>query len=145
VSPVHVAVFDVNVLVSSLIMKGKPRELWLRAKANEFTLLLSNQIVSEFIDVISRRKFAKYVKTQDVRVFLQALHQTAKFTRIKSRFKIVKADPADDTILRTALDGKADYIVSGDNHLLSLGTFRGIEILTVDEMLTLLKEEKAQK
>ena len=144
-SPVHVAVFDVNVLVSSLIMKGKPRELWLRAKANEFTLLLSNQIVSEFIDVISRRKFAKYVKTQDVRVFLQALHQTAKFTRIKSRFKIVKADPADDTILRTALDGKADYIVSGDNHLLSLGTFRGIEILTVDEMLTLLKEEKAQK
>jgi predicted nucleic acid-binding protein len=35
--------------------------------------------------------------------------------------------------------------VSGDNHLLSLGTFRGIKILTVDEMLTLLKEEKAQK
>ena len=141
----HVAVFDVNVLVSSLIMKGKPRELWLRAKTNEFTLLLSSQIVSEFIYVISRRKFAKYVKAHDVRVFLQALHQTAKFARIKSRFKIVKADPADDTILRTAFDGKADCIVSGDNHLLSLGTFRGIKILTVDEMLTLLKEEKAQK
>jgi putative PIN family toxin of toxin-antitoxin system len=141
----HVAVFDVNVLVSSLIMKGKPRELWLRAKANEFTLLLSSQIVSEFIDVISRRKFAKYVKAHDVRVFLQALHQTAKFIRTKSRFKIVKADPADDTILRTAFDGKADCIVSGDNHLLSLRTFRGIKILTVDEMLTLLKEEKAQK
>ena len=141
----HLTVFDVNVLVSSLIMKGKPRELWLRAKANEFTLLLSSQIISEFIDVISRRKFAKYVKAHDVRVFLQALHQTAKFTRIKSRFKVVKADPADDTILRTALDGKADCIVSGDNHLLSLGTFRGIKILTVDEMLTLLKEEKTQK
>jgi putative PIN family toxin of toxin-antitoxin system len=145
VSLVHVVAFDVNVLVSSLIMRGKPRELWLRAKANEFTLLLSSQIVSEFIDVISRRKFAKYVKAHDVRVFLQALHQTAKFARIKSRFKIVKADPADDTILRTAFDGKADCIVSGDNHLLSLGTFRGIKILTVDEMLTLLKEEKAQK
>ena len=144
-SIVHVVVFDVNVLVSSLIMKGKPRELWLRVKANEFTLLLSSQIVSEFIDVISRRKFAKYVKAQDVRVFLQALHQTAKFTRTKSRFKIVKADPADDTILRTAFDGKANYIVSGDNHLLSLGTFRGIKILTVDEMLRLLKEEQAQK
>jgi len=56
----HVAVFDVNVLVSSLIIKGKPRDLWLKARANEFTLLLSSQIVSEFIDVISRRKFAKY-------------------------------------------------------------------------------------
>jgi putative PIN family toxin of toxin-antitoxin system len=141
----HVAVFDVNVLVSSLIMKGKPRELWLRARANEFTLLLSSQIVSEFVTVISRRKFAKYVKTHDVKVFLQALHQTAKFTQIKSSFKVVKADPADNNILRTAFDGKADCIVSGDNHLLSLKTFRGIKILTVDEMLTLLKEEKAQK
>jgi len=141
----YVAVFDVNVLVSSLIMKGRPRELWLRARANEFTLLVSSQIVSEFIDVISRRKFVRYVKEYDVRVFLEALHQTAKFTRIKSRFKVVKADPADDTILRTAFDGKADCIVSGDNHLLSLGAFRGIRILTVDEMLTLLKEEKAQK
>ena len=141
----HVAVFDVNVLVSSLIMKGKPRELWLRAKANEFTLLLSSQIVSEFIDVINRRKFATYVTAHDVKVFLEALHQTAKFTQIKSKFKVVKADPADDAILRTAFDGKADCIVSGDNHLLSLGAFRGIRILTVDELLTSLKKEKAHK
>ena len=136
----HIAVFDVNVLVSSLIMKGKPRELWLKARANEFTLLLSSQIVSEFVEVISRRKFARYVKEYDVRIFLEALHQTAKFTPIKSKFKVVKADPADDTILRTAFDGRADYIVSGDKHLLALGTFRGIKILTVDEMLTVLKE-----
>lgn len=74
---------------------------------------------------------------------MEALHQTAKFTRIKSKFKIVKADAADDTILRTAFDGKANCIASGEKHLLSLGTFRGIRILTVDEMLTLLKEEKS--
>jgi len=141
----YVAVFDVNVLVSSLITKGRSRELWLRVRANEFTLLLSRQIVSEFINVISRGKFTRYVKEYDVRVFLEALHQTAKFARIKSRFKVVKVDPADDIILRTAFDGKADCIVSGDSHLLSLGAFRGIRILTVDEMLTLLKEEKAQK
>jgi putative PIN family toxin of toxin-antitoxin system len=137
----YVAVFDVNVLISSLIMKGKPRELWLKARTNEITLLLSTQIISEFINVISRKKFTKYVKEHDVKLFLKALHQTAKFTQIKSKFKVVKADPADDIILRTAFDGKADYIVSGDNHLLSLGTFRGIKILTVDQMLTLLKQE----
>jgi putative PIN family toxin of toxin-antitoxin system len=141
----HVAVFDVNVLVSSLIVKGKPRELWLKARANEFTLLLSSKIVSEFIDVISRRKFTKYVKEYDVKVFLEALHQTAKFTRIKSKFNVVTADPADDVILRTAVDGKADCIVSGDKHLLALKEFRGIKILTVDEMLSLLKEEKPPK
>jgi len=48
-------------------------------------------------------------------------------------------------VLQAAFDGKADCIVSGDNHLLSLGTFRGIRILTVDELLTSLKKEKAQK
>lgn len=138
----RVAVFDVNVLVSSLIVKGKPRELWLRARANEFRLLLSSQIVSEFIGVLSRRKFGRYVKECDVRVFLEALHQTAKFTRVRSRFRVVEADPGDDVVLRTAVDGKADCIVSGDKHLLSLGAFRGIRILTVDEMLTLLEEEE---
>ncbi|MEM2148077.1 MAG: putative toxin-antitoxin system toxin component, PIN family [Candidatus Bathyarchaeia archaeon] len=141
----HIAVFDVNVLISSLIIKGKPRDLWLKARTNEFTLLLSSQIIAEFIDVISRRKFSKYVKEYDIKVFLEALHQTAKFTRIKSKFKIVEEDPADDIILRTAVDGKADLIVSGDKHLLALKEFRGIKILTADEMLNLLKEEKSPK
>jgi len=136
----HAVVFDVNVLVSSLIIKGKPKELWLKARAKEFTLVLSSQIISELINVISRKKFEKYVKEYDVRVFLEALHRTAKFTRIRSRFKIVKEDPTDDIMLRTTYDGKADYIISGDKHLLSLGEFRGIKIVTVNEMLKLLKE-----
>jgi len=131
-------VFDVNVLVSGLIVKGKPQELWLKAKAKEFTLIASHQIVSEFVKVICRKKFEKYVNEDDVRMFLEDLHQTAKFIRLRSKFKVVKEDPADDTILRTAYDGKADYIISGDNHLLSMGEFRGTKIVKIDEMLNLL-------
>jgi predicted nucleic acid-binding protein len=52
----------------------------------------------------------------------------------------VKADPTDDIILRTAYDGKADYIVSGDEHLLALKEFKGIKIVTVSEMLEVLNE-----
>ena len=133
-------VFDVNILVSSLIIKGKPRELWLKARSNEFTLILSSQIISEFINVVSRKKFEKYVKEHDVRVFLEAIHQTAKFTQIRSKFKIVEEDATDDIILRTAYDAKADYIISRDRHLLSLRQFRGIKIVTVDEMLKILME-----
>jgi predicted nucleic acid-binding protein len=63
------------------------------------------------------------------------------FVKVKSRFKKVKADPTDDDIiLRTAYDGKADYIVSGDEHLLALKEFKGIKIVTVSEMLEVLKE-----
>jgi putative PIN family toxin of toxin-antitoxin system len=117
-------VFDVNVLVSSLITRGKPRELWFKARRNNFRLILSKEIVSEFAKVISRGKFSKYIGKEDVKVFLQAIYETALFVKIKSRFKIVKEDPDDDIILRTAYDSEADYIVSGDRHLLSLQEFK---------------------
>ena len=132
-------VFDVNVLVSSLITRGKPRELWLKARRKSFTLVLSKEIISEFVEVMSREKFSRYVNEEDLRVFLQALYETALLVRIKSRFKIVKEDPEDDMVLRTAYDAKADYIVSGDKHLLSLREFREIRIVSVDEMLKILE------
>ena len=58
-------VFDLNVLVSSLIVKGKPQDLW-KAKNNEFTLEISNEMFSEFVNVVSRKKFEKYVTDFDV-------------------------------------------------------------------------------
>jgi len=73
---------------------------------------------------------------------LRVINRVAKIVNVTSQFKAVKEDPDDDIVVRTAFDGKANYIVSGDKHLLSLGTFRGINILTADEMLTLLKEIK---
>jgi uncharacterized protein len=138
----HSVVFDVNVLVSSLIVEGKPEELWLEAKANKFVLISSRQIVSEFVKVISRKKFEKYVDEKDIRLFLEDLHKTAKFIPVKSKFEVVKEDPSDDVILRTAYDGKADYVISGDRHLLYLGVFRGIHIIAVAEVLNLLKNER---
>jgi putative PIN family toxin of toxin-antitoxin system len=140
-----VVVFDVNVLVSSLILRGKPRELWFKAVSGEFTLVLSTQIVSEFVDVVSRRKFRRYVGERDVRVFLGALYQTAKLTRVRSRFKAVASDPADDLVLRTAHDGGADHVVSGDRHLLDMKMFRSIRIVTVDDMLERLTQERTEE
>ncbi|MEM2980114.1 MAG: putative toxin-antitoxin system toxin component, PIN family [Thermoproteota archaeon] len=134
-------VFDVNVLVSSLITRGKPRVLWLKARKKQFTLIFSNEIVSEFVKVMSHKKFSRYVEEEDIRVFLRALYETALSVKIKSKFRVVKDDPDDDTILRTAYDSRADYIVSGDKHLLSLGKFKDIKIVTVDEMLKILRRK----
>ena len=133
-----VVVFDLNVLVSSLIVKGKPQDLWRKAKNNEFTLEISNEMFSEFVNVVSRKKFEKYVTDIDVKLFLADLSRIGKFVKVKSRFKVISEDPDDDIIVRTAYDGKADYIVSGDRHLLALKEFKGIRILTVDEMLQYL-------
>jgi len=52
---------------------------------------------------------------------------------------VVKKDPNDDIVLRTAYDGRVDCIVSGDEHLLALKKFRGIKIMTVSKTLELIE------
>ncbi len=129
-------VLDTNVLVSALIKAGKPRDLFNKLAKNK-QIVLSRAILEEFLDVIEDFKVAKYTSEQDLAVFLEALGNAATIAQVKSRFKAVKEDPDDDIIVRAAYDGKADYIVSGDRHLLALKEFRGIRILTVDEMLNI--------
>lgn len=134
-----VVVFDLNVLVSALITREKPRELWLKTVRKEFTLVLSGKIRSEFLRVIGRKKFRKYLSERDVIDFLKILNNTARFVRPISKLQVIEEDPDDNLILTTAVDGRANYIVSGDRHLLDLGEFRGIKIVTVDRMLGILE------
>jgi uncharacterized protein len=132
-------VFDVNVLVSSLISKGKPRRLWLKAVRREFQLVLSRRIVEEFVEVISRTKFQRYLAEQDVIDFLEALSTRARIVRTRSRLRVIMEDPEDNIILAAAYDAKADYVVSGDKHLLGLKEFEGTGIVTVETMLEVLR------
>ena len=132
-------VLDTNVLVSALIMRGKPRELIFRIIEGKAQLFLSKSILEEFANVAYDPKITKYVGEKDLREFLKIIGSIAKLVKIRSKFKIVTHDPSDDVVLRTAFDGKVDYIVSGDEHLLSLREFRKIKIVSVSEMLDLLK------
>ena len=90
--------------------------------------------------MIGREKIRRYTETRDVLDFLEALNATARFVVVRSRFRAVKEDPKDDVILASAFDGKADYIVSGDRHLLQLKRFKGIKIVTVAQALNALKK-----
>jgi uncharacterized protein len=137
-------VFDTNVLISGLIKTGKPKELLQKIAAKK-ALVLSKPILDEFVRVAQEGKIRKYVTAEDVDVFLRFLGTFAKVVELSSKFNVVKEDPADDVILRTAYDAKATFIVSGDKHLLSLGEFRGIRIVTIDEMLQLLETNLLRK
>jgi len=66
--------------------------------------------------------------------------QTAEQVTVVSKFKIVTQDFKDNMVLETAYDGGADFIVSGDDHLLSLDSFRGISIVSVKQMFAYLEE-----
>ncbi len=112
-------VLDTNVLISALFKKGKPRTLFYETVEGKAELILSMKILEEFARTFGDPEIRKYVDEEDAINFLRVVGSVAKIVKIKSRFKVVGEDPSDDVILRTAYDGKASYIVSGDEHLLS--------------------------
>jgi putative PIN family toxin of toxin-antitoxin system len=119
--------------------------LFRKAVEKQIQLVSSNAILTEFIAVSDDPRIRKYAGQEDIIPFLRVIGKIAEIAKVKSRFKAVVQDPNDDIILRTAVDGKADIIVSGDKHLLSLGTFRGIKIMNSDQLLTLVSKEQMQK
>lgn len=134
-------VLDTNVLVSGLIMLGKPRELLSIIARREATLVLSKEILNEFTKVMRRNRLTEYVTEEQVERFIENIERIAKFVELESHLEVVN-DPNDDIVINTAIDGRADLIVSGDHHLLSLKEFRRTKIASVDEAVRKLKKRR---
>jgi len=126
-------VLDTNILVSAIIAKGKPRDLLRLAIQRRYLLIKSKETIEEFVEVLQRPKF-KMTRNEVVKA-KNALAKTGKTIKVTSKRRVVKEDPDDDIFINTALDGNADYIVSGDPHLLGLSKYKGIEIVTIKDML----------
>ncbi len=126
-------VLDTNVLISALIRDGKPRSLLNTLLSKHHTIVISEPIIEEFSRVVADERIRGYVRSVEVTNFLKTLLRSGESIRLKSRISVLGSP--DDNILRTAKDAKADLIVTGDKHLLNLGSFRGIRILTVSEAL----------
>ncbi len=131
---------DTNVLVSALVKRGKPRQLLRALRVKRISIVISKQIIEEFAEVTAHPKIRRYVDRDDIASFLAFVSSVAAYAEVRSRFKVVKEDPKDDVIVRAAYDGRVSYIVSGDRHLLRIRNFRGIKIVTVNEMLRLLRQ-----
>jgi putative PIN family toxin of toxin-antitoxin system len=126
-------VADANILVSAVIADGAPRKFLRRAISQDVELVLSLPILQEFVEVLRRPKFR--MTEAEIDRALGALIQIATVIEVLSRRRVVQADPDDDVVVNTAIDGHADWIVSGDKHLLDLGEYERIEILSVTELL----------
>ena len=130
---------DTNVLISALIINGKSRTLLFEIMRRKHELVLSKEILEEFTEVSRDPKIRRYVNEEDANVYLGSLANLARIIQIRSKFNIIKEDADDDVILRTAHDGKAKYLVTGDKHLTKLKKFKRTGIVTVDEMLRILR------
>lgn len=127
-------VFDTNVLISAfLFSQSKPRQALDQATVIG-VILLSNSVLSELEEVLYRPKFDRYLTKERRQEFLEDLTENAQFIDVTEQINECR-DPKDNKYLELALSGQAECIVTGDDDLLVLNPWRGIEILTVQEFL----------
>ena len=125
-------VADSNILISAFLRGGKPLELLELARARQIELAVSDAIVEETARVLAV-KFK--VSADDIIAFWDELRKFVKHVKPTETLDVVPGDKADSRIVECAVAAKAESIVTGDAHLLSLGEFRGIRIQRVSGFL----------
>jgi uncharacterized protein len=127
-------VIDTNVLVSASLIPGSVPHRAIKRAAREGTILLSEDVLQEFDDVIRRTRLNRRVPEAD-RLRLLADIVAGAETVVVTTLVTDCRDPDDNKFLELALDGRATCVVSGDADLLALHPFRGIPILTPQAFL----------
>lgn len=128
------AVIDVNLFVSAVISKkGNPAKLLQLWRDRAFLTVISEQMIEEFERVLRYPRVRnKYnLKDEDIGLAVGAIRKFAIVLPDLIKLDVIKEDPDDNKVLACALAAQADYIVSGDSHLLDLGVFENIPIVTV--------------
>lgn len=125
-------VLDTNEYVSALIQPaGLPAKIIKAWRSRRIQLVTSPLIQEEIERVLqySRIKKKYHLTDKDIRDFLKLIAVETLTTEDKIKVDVVEEDPSDNKFLACALEGKADYIVSSDRHLLQLESYRGMKIL----------------
>ena len=136
------AVLDANVFVSAAIHPGGPPgrilEWFLRTDA--FTLVLSEAIVVEVLRALEYPKVRRYVRRDlDPALWFEDLVVLAAFVPGAYQRPGASPDPDDDKYLAAAVEGRATWVVTGDPHLLSIGEYEGVRMISPRAFLDLLE------
>lgn len=94
-------------------------------------------ILDELTQVLAYPKLARLAAHPDLPIILAWLFNPEHLVVPARSIRVITADPADNRILEAAVAGPAEAIVSGDEHLLQLGSFEGIPIVTAAAFLGL--------
>lgn len=124
---------DTNVLISAIHFGGRPRQILEKTIRGEIQLCLSEPILEELKGVLRRPKFD--YTPEEVQIILNELIAISAFVNPTESIYVVSEDIEDNRILECAKGGEANYIVTGDAHLLQLGEYQNIKILNPFDFL----------
>ncbi len=133
-------VLDVNVWISALLWGGKPAEIIKAAEKRQVTIFLSEEIIQELSQVLtySRIRTIYEVDGLNKENLVEAVLKVSKFVKVDKKMKVVAEHPADDKFIECAQAAGATYLISGDKHLLKIGSYKKIRVLSVNEFLQTL-------
>jgi uncharacterized protein len=129
-------VVDTNVLISALLYGGLPEQIILAGLRGEVKILTSILLLEELERVLAKkfRLDPSFVKDS-----VDLMRDIAELVEGKSYLKVIQKPEGDNRVLECAVDGKADFVVTGDTkHLLPLREYQGIRILSPSEFVRLL-------
>lgn len=130
-------VVDTGILVSALIRpKGRIGDVLHALRDGQFTTIYSTPMMLEVTDVLSRQKIQEkyHVQPEDITALINLVRLRGELVIPKQTVTACR-DPKDNKFLEAALAGEADSIVTGDNDLLVLHPFEGVDILRPVEFL----------
>ncbi len=131
-------VLDTNIFVSMALggQVGKINDEW---RAGKFILVVSEDIVSEYLEVLQRPKLR--LKSRAIATIVNRVYRKAEFVAPEEKILVVLVDTTDNKFIEAAITGKTDYIISGDKHLLDLKEYKSIPIITAREFIDILETE----
>ena len=125
-------VLDTNIYLSAILFGGKPRKIISLAKDKKIDVIVSPKILLE----VSNKLHSKFSWNEEqVKLVIKAIGKISSVVRPKERLSVVKSDPTDNKVVECAWASKAGFIVTGDKHLLSIGRYKKITIVSPEKFL----------
>lgn len=134
-------VLDANILVSTVLKsRSNPAKVFQLAKEGKVTLISSRDILAEVKAVLLYPKLRRlHGRTpREIDRFVKTAARVSFIVPGTTKIHEIKDDPTDNKYLSAAVEGKADFIISGDHHLKDLRIFQGIRVLDPSAFLTLM-------
>jgi putative PIN family toxin of toxin-antitoxin system len=134
-------VLDTNVIISGTIMDhGVSFQILKSWENGEFILIISEPILQEIDRVFhySHIKDKRGLSEEHIKDVLYALKTYSLNTSTETKIEAISDDPDDDKFIVAAVEGEADYIVSGDRHLRGIEHYHGIRVISPAEFMKML-------
>jgi len=125
-------VFDTNILISGLLWKGKPHQCLLLARSKIIQSIYCDQMLGELTEKL--RTKLNYTENH-IHAVVADIRRYSERIEIMGNLQVVRGDSDDDKFIECAVFGKAEFIISSDHHLLDLGGYQNIKILSPEDCL----------